>query len=56
MWSFVSFWWLTPKTTVRSALSPGAEISTRLAPGIDVLQRLFARGEEPRAFERDVDL
>ena len=31
-WSFVSSCWLTPKTTVRSAPSQGAETSTRLAP------------------------
>jgi hypothetical protein len=47
---------LTPNTTVRSTPFAGAEISTRLAPAVDVLARSPSLvGEEAGAFERDVD-
>src|SRR6478736_5530544 len=40
LWSFVSLSWLTPNTMVASALSAGAETSTRFAPAVRCAEAL----------------
>ena len=50
-----SWSWLTPKTTVRSAPSAGAETSTFLAPAPRWPRGLLLAGEDAGAFQDDVD-
>ena len=46
---------LTPMTNVASGSSAGAEMTTRVAPGLEMLGRLFALGVLARRLDDDID-